>query len=476
MDINAGNDLGLIAAHPFVSGVGAFILRQQLLPPPHPESPDGIAPTVLVALSGGADSVALLAALVALGYNCRAAHCNFHLRGEESNRDMRHAAAVCARLGVEMHLRHFTDIAGQCRRSGRSTEMVCRNVRYEWFDRLLDLDGACALAVGHHAEDRAETFMLNLLRGTGIAGLTSMQAHRGSIVRPLLGSTREEIERFLADCRLDYITDSSNTSDAHRRNRLRNHVFPMLESLFPGARDSIIRTIAALESTRAVYDDAVAAMAAPYTDSSGHSIRLAALADGQRHAFAILFEILRPHGFNASQVRDILDSRENSGLHFRAASTGTIAELDRGVLTISSEAAAARNRTDCHDVGLSADITVPGFRILVSRHPAAQFHTDGINPALAFFDAAAITDGKHRWQLRHPVRGDRMVPFGQHKPKLLSDLFANARYTAAQKRSQWLLTCDGEIVWAPGLRNSAAFPVGPATRHFIKLDASDNFR
>ena len=137
------------AAHPFVSGVESYIRRNRLLPPPQVQTDNGIAPTVIVALSGGADSVALLAVLVALGYNCRAAHCNFHLRGEESNRDMRHAAAICERLGVEMHLRHFTGIEKQCNLSGHSVEMVCRDLRYEWFDSLLDLDAAYALSLIH---------------------------------------------------------------------------------------------------------------------------------------------------------------------------------------------------------------------------------------------------------------------------------------------------------------------------------------
>ena len=117
------------AAHPFVSGVESYIRRNRLLSSPQVQTDNGITPTVIVALSGGADSVALLAALVALGYNCRAAHCNFHLRGEESNRDMRHAAAICERLGVEMHLRHFTGIEKQCNLSGHSVEMVCFGCR-----------------------------------------------------------------------------------------------------------------------------------------------------------------------------------------------------------------------------------------------------------------------------------------------------------------------------------------------------------
>ena len=134
---------------------------------------------VIVALSGGADSVALLAVLSRLGYDCRAAHCNFHLRGEESVRDMRHASYVSEKLGVDIYIRHSA-LPERMKETGESVEMACRSLRYAWFEELLDRDGAQATAVGHHREDRAETFMLNLLRGTGIAGLTSMRPRSGS--------------------------------------------------------------------------------------------------------------------------------------------------------------------------------------------------------------------------------------------------------------------------------------------------------
>lgn len=459
------------AAHPFVSGVESYIRRNRLLPPPQVQTDNGIAPTVIVALRGGADSVALLAVLVALGYNCRAAHCNFHLRGEESNRDMRHAAAICERLGVEMHLRHFTGIEKQCNLSGHSVEMVCRDLRYEWFDSLLDLDAAYALAVGHHAEDRAETFMLNLMRGTGIAGLTSMQPRRGSIIRPLLGCTRHEIEQFLDDCGLAFINDSSNQSDEHRRNRLRNRVFPLLEELFPGACESITHTISTLELTRAVYADAIDMLSAPYIDRPLRHIRLSALVTEQTHAAAILFELLHPLGFNSSQVADIIASQSGSGLKFRSSRSGTVMELDHGILTIFPDNEPTKEiQTECFDIDISNSIVIPRLCINVTSHPAAEFKPEGVNPFIAFIDADAL-EGSPRWQLRHPRLGDRMVPFGQKKSKLLSDIFANAHYSAAQKRTQWLLTRNDEIIWVPGLRNSASFTIGPQTSSFLRLEA-----
>ena len=196
---------------------------------------------VIVALSGGADSVALLAVLLRLGYDCRAAHCNFHLRGEESMRDMNHCRAVAEKLDVDLYVRDFDVSARRSAFPGESVEMACRELRYNWFSDLLDRECAQAVAVGHHREDRAETFMLNLMRGAGIAGLTSMRPQSGNVVRPLLPFTRREIEDYVAQHGLTFINDSSNASDAHRRNRLRNNIFPALEAAFPGALDAVLR-------------------------------------------------------------------------------------------------------------------------------------------------------------------------------------------------------------------------------------------
>ncbi|MDE6854695.1 MAG: tRNA lysidine(34) synthetase TilS, partial [Muribaculaceae bacterium] len=176
---------------------------------------------VLVALSGGADSVALLAVLLRLGYDCRAAHCNFHLRGEESRRDMLHCRDICRKLDADLYVRDFDVAARRRDYPGESVEMACRELRYAWFADLLDRDCAQAVAVGHHREDRAETFMLNLMRGAGIAGLTSMRPRSGNVVRPLLPFTRAEIEDYLAWRGLECFTDSRASSDVRRRRRRR---------------------------------------------------------------------------------------------------------------------------------------------------------------------------------------------------------------------------------------------------------------
>ena len=446
----------------FTSAVGAFIRRHRIL-----RRGDGSAP-VVVALSGGADSVALLAVLLDLGFDCRAAHCNFHLRGEESMRDMRHCEEICARLNTDLYIKDF-NVGERMAATGESLEMACRELRYRWFADLLDRDYSQAVAVGHHREDQAETLMLNLLRGSGIAGLAGMKPRNGNVARPLLEMSRREIEEYLAARDLPFITDSSNASDAHRRNRLRNRVFPLLEELFPRATDGILRTCSNLASARDFYDDAIAASSSPYRHDDG-SIELGALAANERHAPLLLFEMLRPEGFNATQTSDMLKAAMtgSTGVHFRAADgSGTVAELDRGILHILQSPESGIFSRDAVEINLDRDVLSP-VHIAVSRHRVEEFRPSGSNAGEVFIDSVAL-EGAPRWQLRHYRRGDRMKPFGLNGSKLVSDLFSNAKYSAARKREAWLLTRNDEILWIPGLRTSALFTIGPETKSYLRL-------
>lgn len=442
------------------AAVAAFIAGRGLL---HTKAP------VVVALSGGADSVALLAILTRLGYDCRAAHCNYHLRGEESMRDMRHCQELCTSLDIDLYVRDFDVDARRSSHPGESVEMACRELRYEWFGSLLDREGAQAVAVGHHREDRAETFMLNLMRGAGITGLSGMNPRNGDVVRPLLPLSRADIEAYIAARGLTYITDSSNASDVHRRNRLRNRVFPLLEELFPGATDAVLRSVGWLESARTIYNEAIAAKRERYF--TGNRIDLAALTAHESEAATVLLELLRPLNFTYTQVLDMLEGAGASGARFGSTDGHVIAELSHGVLEIVDVGKLHLTAGESHVVSLTHDIAAP-LHIAVSRHPVADFRPERLGASVAYVDAVAL-DGSPVWQLRHWQRGDRMIPFGSKKSKLVSDLFAGAHFSASQKRSAWLLTRDDDIVWIPGLRNSALFPVAPGTKTYLRLYARE---
>lgn len=419
---------------------------------------------VVVALSGGADSVALLAILTALGYDCVAAHCNFGLRGAESRRDMEHCRTIAARLGVDLYVRDF-DVPARMKATGESTEMACRALRYEWFDKLAGAEHAQAIAVGHHTEDRAETFFLNLMRGAGINGLTSMNPRNGGVVRPLLELTRAQIEEYLAARGLDFVNDSSNATTDYRRNHIRHKVIPALTDAFPGAVDAIVRSMANLTAARDIYREAVEEKRRRYF-GNGTAIDLDALAD-ERRADTLLLEFLAPAGFNAAQCRDMLARRSSSGIRFLAAGgSGAVAEISRGRLTLC-DASRLGDKADAVEVRLDRDITEP-VAIAVDIATVDSFRPTADARCLWLDADLALAPGC-RWFLRHWHHGDRMALFGGGS-KLVSDIFTGARLDAEAKRQAWLLTtADGTIAWVAGIRAGAVFPVGPGTKRYIRL-------
>lgn len=412
---------------------------------------------ITVGLSGGADSVALLRVLVGLGYDCRAAHCNFHLRGAESDRDEAFCREVCRELGVELRVRGF-DASGADRRRGESIEMACRRLRYDWWEGLMDEDAKMILAVGHHAEDNVETFLLNALRGCSVAGLKGMMPRRGRIVRPLLECTRAEIEAYLSASGLTYITDSTNADRAYRRNRLRLDVVPALEGAVPDAIGRLTHTIACLRDDYALLADHAEHLRELYVAPDG-SIDLTRLPEDAGKARGVLYTLLGGEGLNATQCGDIVASFEagESGKSFHGH--GTSYSLDRGVLSRVSAQTLTEREADLGEYPF-------GLRIISME----EFHTilDGGNipKTRLYLDASALTE---RFTLRPWREGDRIRPLGMRGSKLVSDIFADAKLSAAMKHEAPLLVRGDEVIWAVGLRASRTLAVTPATERVAEI-------
>ncbi|MDR0758255.1 MAG: tRNA lysidine(34) synthetase TilS, partial [Tannerella sp.] len=201
--------------------------------------------TVVVGVSGGADSVALLHLLARADYTCVVAHCNFHLRGDESDGDAHFTMQTAGALHFPFHKIDF-DTQNHATRNRISIEMAARELRYRWFEQLRAEQHAQAIAVAHHRDDSVETVIHNIVRGTGIRGLTGIHPKNGYIIRPLLPFGRDEILAWLSENQIEYRTDSSNFSDEYTRNFIRMHVLPLLEKLNPSVREAIARTAAHL--------------------------------------------------------------------------------------------------------------------------------------------------------------------------------------------------------------------------------------
>ena len=310
----------------FIRKVSQFIEEKHLL---------GSGDKVLVALSGGADSVALLRVLLRLGYVCEAAHCNFHLRGEESVRDECFVRALAESLGVPLHVIHF-DTNAYAASHNVSVEMAARELRYDWFAKLRQECGAKVVAVAHHRDDSVETFLLNLVRGTGINGLQGIRPVNGEVVRPLLCVSRAEILDYLSSLGQDYVTDSTNLQDEFVRNKLRLNVIPMLETINPSVSDTIAETARRLADVAQVYQEAIQA-ARQRVMPDGETIDIPALCR-EPGAQNLLFELLYPLGFNAAQVSDVFRALHGeSGRMFHSREWTLLIDRDRLIRRPSGE-------------------------------------------------------------------------------------------------------------------------------------------
>lgn len=281
----------------------------------HLFSPDD---KLLVALSGGADSVALLRVLHTAGYQCEAAHCNFHLRGEESNRDEQFVRQLCQKYGIRLHTIDFntTQYATEKR---ISIEMAARELRYNWFEKIKEECGAHVIAVAHHQDDSVETMLLNLIRGTGITGLLGIRPRNGAIVRPLLCINREEIIRYLQQIGQDFVTDSTNLEDEYTRNKIRLNLLPLMQEINPSVKNSLIETSIHLNDVATIYNKVIDEAKTRIITPEG--IRIDALLD-EPAPDAFLFETLHPLGFNSAQIKDIANSLHGQSGNNSSAKNG----------------------------------------------------------------------------------------------------------------------------------------------------------
>lgn len=434
---------------PFLERVKSYIASHHMLP---------YGGRVLVALSGGADSVALLRVLLHLNYECVAAHCNFHLRGEESMRDERFVRDLCRQLNVQLEVRHF-DVPARMAADGSSLEMACRDLRYEWFETLRTSEQCEAIAVAHHRDDNIETLMLNLLRGTGIAGAAGIKPVNGHIVRPLLCVSRSEILAYLAAISQNYIIDSTNAENDALRNRLRNIILPTMRQYFPTADTGLARSLENLLSCNELYDALLSQRLAEIVTTVGDCtvIDIKAIA-GNPGATALMFAAMRQFGFNSTQATEIIEaySRDGAvGKHFYA---GTYrADIDRDKIVVAATVGQQY---------IPIDINSPD-----NGNPAGLKIT---KIDLGNCNIASICDGRSKvcfapeiarcksLLLRHWQDGDRFKPFGMRgRSRLVSDLFTDLKLSDAEKRRAWLLEADGVVVWVVGYRSSEAFRITP---------------
>lgn len=397
--------------------------------------------SVIAGVSGGADSVALLLATVSAGIDVRAVHCNFHLRGRESDRDERFVSRLCRRLGVPLDVVHF-DVPEYMRTHGVSTEMACRDLRYAEFRAILDSSRYDRIAVAHNADDNAETLILNLMRGAGVAGLRGMLPDTGEIIRPLLSVSRGDIERYLNALGQQYVTDSTNLSCDYRRNFIRNRVLPLLETEWPGAKASIARSQANLREEERMLDWTEARL----TDGDHPTLSYDVIATCPVPTWIIRRFIARFGGsaVQASEIACAIASAPTLPGKTWKVRDGRIATGRDRLEFIPSSADTDRIPAISHSVH---KINEPLMR-RIRRAPLCELWTVLPPEAIVF---------------RHPRTGDRIRPLGMSGSTLVSKILKDARLSLAEKERTIVAedVGSGEIIWISGLKRSRIHLIEP---------------
>jgi len=395
----------------------------------------------LVALSGGADSVALLRVMLDLGYACEAAHCNFHLRGEESDRDEAFVKDLCGKLHVPIHTQHF-DTLRAAEEKGISIEMAARELRYGWFEELRKQTGCGLIAVAHHQDDSIETFLLNLIRGTGIKGLRGIQPKNGLIIRPLLCVSHEEILDYLKYLKQPFVTDSTNLQPDYTRNKIRLELLPMMESINPSIRQSILQTSRYMDEAYLVYNNGIEQGRNRVLENQRIDINRLLKEPSPE---SLLYEIIAPLGFNATQVEDIQEALHGQpGKVFESKDWQLV--KDRTHLLLEPVSENEPPVLEQEEIIIRPDFSIPKDK------DTACLDADKLDCPVS---------------VRRCQTGDWFIPFGMKGRKLISDFLTDRKLTVSQKARQWLLCCGDKVVWVIGERIDNRFCVDKSTKRAI---------
>ncbi len=410
----------------------------------------------LVALSGGADSVALLRILRDLGYQIDAVHCNFHLRGAESDRDEAFVRQLCDSLGIKLHLIHF-DTGTYASVHQVSIEMAARELRYGYFNQLCQDIGAKTVCVAHHSDDTVETFLMNLLRGSGIHGLTGIRPKNGLVVRPLLCVSRQDILDYLHSIGQDFVTDSTNLESIVLRNKLRLQVLPLLKQLNPKTAENIVKTATYLQETEKIYNDFIARELEELITKDENTGRQALGINKITQHIApesLLHEWLSPFGFNASQTTQILDAlKGESGREFLSATHTLLVDRESLILEPKTNEIKPLRIPEPGNYRFSPEIL---FSLKITDDISISKSDDCVS-----LDAANI---QFPLTIRKVASGDVFCPFGMDRHKLVSDFLTDRKVSLLEKRRQLVVTnANGDILWLVGHRPDNRYRITPQT-------------
>jgi len=416
---------------------------------------------ILLGVSGGVDSVVMMHLFLQAGYQVAIAHCNYQLRGAESDQDHVFVRDLARDNAVPFYEKRF-NTRDHAHEHGLSVQMAARRLRYEWFEQVRSREGYDWVAIGHNKDDLSETFLINLSRGTGLKGLTGIKARRGNVVRPLLFADRNEILNYCREQGLHYREDSSNQTTHYNRNKIRHQVIPVFQQINPRFLDTMRENVERLQDAYDIYRLFVEEKKQELMHQKGSDVYISKQVKAADACPTLLFEMLREYGFTGQMAKRIVAEME--GIPGKAYYSDTHKLIrDRNWLIVTSLSAPGQERYYLEDVPgkVNAPLSLQMRRIEQARNYQIPHHPD---IASVDYDKVVFPLILRRWK-----EGDYFRPLGLDHFKKLSDFFVDRKYSRLDKERVWLLTSGEKIVWVVGDRLDDRFKIDAQTQRILEI-------
>ena len=417
---------------------------------------------ILLAVSGGIDSVVMAHLFKDAGFDAVIAHCNFHLRGTDSDEDEEFVRSLAASLEMPVKVKQF-NVDEVVQEKGISVQMAARELRYDWFNELLDTQACDAVATAHNKNDSVETFFLNLSRGTGIRGLTGIPSRNEKIIRPMLFASREEIVNYRTVHHIDFREDASNLETKYRRNKIRHDVIPVMQQINPGFIDTMSLNMTRLNEVSDIFKLTVEKVRADLFEKRVDGIRI----DIQKLKSISplktwLYELFSPFGFTRSQCEGIENIMvAKPGKH--SISTTHQLYKDRDTLMLVESKSSTFDRYYLDSYEKYSSLPFPMDVEILDRKELERIPKE---PKVACLDLDEI---QFPLLIRHWMHGDYFYPLGMNQMKKLSDFFVDNKIPVPEKERTWIMASGKKIVWIMGHRIDHRFRITEKTKRILLL-------
>lgn len=418
---------------------------------------------LLLAVSGGVDSVVLCELCKQAGYDFVIAHCNFQLRGAESNRDEKFVKEFAKRYDAELVVKRF-DTKKYATDNKLSIQVAARELRYEWFQEIIQ-DSAFNIQyilTAHHANDNIETMLMNFFKGTGINGLKAILPKQAKIARPLLFAGKEEIISFAKEHKLEFVEDSSNASDKYTRNYFRNKLIPGIKEVFPQVEENLLNNLQRFREAEQLYQQAIDQHKKKLLEQRGNEIHIPVLKLLKAQPLhSIVYEIIKDFGFTAHQADDCIALlKSETGKYIQSPSYRII--RNRAWIIISPNETTEANNVLIEREGdidfIEGKLEIKKLQTsnlkLQTSHQTAQLDAEKINFPIFL----------RKWK-----QGDYFYPLGMNKKKKLSRFFIDQKLSLTQKEKAWVMEMNKKIVWVVGMRIDDRFKITDATKEILQI-------